>query len=44
MNIYSASTVDNVAVDYRVERRLTGACDNVNTYPTIDRRLSRSSA
>ena len=42
MIIYSASVEDNVTVDYRIKRQLTGAWDNVNTYLIVDRRLSRS--
>jgi len=37
--IYSASIVDKVTIDCKVERQLTSAWDNVKTYPIVDRRL-----
>jgi len=39
-----SSVVDNATLDCRIEHQLTGALDNVNTYPIVDRRLSRSPA
>ena len=42
--IYSTSVVNKAIVDCKVLRQLTGARDKVNTYPIVDRHLSRSPA
>jgi len=41
---YSGFIVDNATVNCRIERQLTSAWDNVNTYLVINQRLSKSPA
>jgi len=42
MAIYSTSVIDKAIIDYKVERQLISAWDNVNTYSVVGQHLSRS--